>query len=292
VPVAERRRSAARKLDSLRKKGLDVQPVEIEGRKIARTFWGMAWCSHLESFSDYDNRLPRGRTYVRNGSVCHLAIDPGRVEARVAGSSLYTVRVQIKKLPPAKWRAIKQRSAGKIGSLLELLQGKLSDEVMRIVSDPQDGLFPLPAEIMFGCNCPDWADMCKHIAAVMYGIGARLDTSPELLFKLRGVDHEQLIAVGARAAVPAAAGSARSKRLAAGELSEVFGIELASDDQSSPKSDAAPVRKRASKARSKQTRQPAQPAASRKQRSSSQSPRARTTNARPKPKTVKAKKKK
>jgi uncharacterized Zn finger protein len=244
VSVAERRRRATKKLASLRKKGMDVQPVEIDGRKIARTFWGEAWCDHLESFSDYDNRLPRGRTYVRNGSVCHLAIARGEVDARVAGTSLYNVRVDIKRLPIAKWRSIKQRSVGKIGSLLELLKGKLSDEVMRIVTDQSEGLFPLPKEISFRCDCPDWAGMCKHIAAVMYGIGARLDVSPELLFTLRGVDHEELIAVDAEAAVSAATTSGKSKQLAVSDLSDVFGIDLASGDEMKTTTDAPPTTKR------------------------------------------------
>jgi len=240
VSVAERRRRAAKKMASLRKKGVEVQPVEIEGRKIAKTFWGQAWCDHIESFSDYANRLPRGRTYIRNGSVCHLKIAQGDVDARIAGSALYTVQVQIRQLPTAKWRAIKQRSTGKIGSLLELLQGKLSDEVMQIVTDRAKGLFPLPKEISYHCDCPDWAGMCKHIAAVMYGIGARLDVCPELLFTLRGVDQEELIAVDAEAAVTAATKSGKSKRLAASDLPDVFGIELESGDEPHTSS-AAPV---------------------------------------------------
>lgn len=230
VSVAERRRRGAKKLDSLRKRGLDVQPIEIEGRKIAKTFWGAAWCEHMESFSDYANRLPRGRTYVRNGSVCHLSIAQGAVKAHVAGSDFYTIKVQIEKLSAAKWGAIKRRSAGKIGSLLELLQGKLSEQVMQIVTDRQEGLFPLSNEITFRCDCPDWAGMCKHVAAVMYGIGARLDASPDLLFTLRGVDHDELIAVDAEAAVAATTTSGKSKQLAASDLSDVFGIELDSGD--------------------------------------------------------------
>ena len=243
VSVAERRRRAARKMASLRNEGVDVQPVEIDGRKIAKTFWSEAWCDHLESFSDYSNRLPRGGTYVRNGSVCHLVIRKGNVEARVAGSELYTVDVQITELPAAKWRAIKRRSAGKIGSLLELLHGKLSDEVMRIVTDRNKGLFPLPKEISFCCDCPDWAGMCKHIAAVMYGVAARLDVSPDLLFTLRGVDHEELIAVDAEAAVSAATSSGKSKQFAVSELSDVFGIDLDSGMQTNSRTETSPAAK-------------------------------------------------
>jgi len=244
VSVAKRRRNAAKKMNSLRKKGMDVQPVEIEGRKIATTFWGEAWCKHIESFSDYDNRLPRGRTYVRNGSVYHLQIAKGEVEARVVGSELYTVQIQINELTAAKWRAIKQRSSGMIGSLLELLQGKLSDQVMRIVTDQTEGLFPLSKEISFRCDCPDWADMCKHVAAVMYGIGARLDTNPDVLFTLRGVNQQELIAVDAEAAVSAATTPGKSKQLVASDLSDVFGIELDSGHQTVTMTEVPPATER------------------------------------------------
>ncbi len=230
VSVATRRRQALKKMESLRKKGVDIQPVEIEGRKIAKTFWGEAWCDHIESFHDYENRLPRGRTYVRNGSVCHLAIAPGKVEAKVSGSELYTVTVQIKKLAAEKWTGVKRRCAGRIGSLIELLQGRLSGKVMEVVTDRQDGLFPLSGEMTFKCSCPDWASMCKHVAATLYGVGARLDHKPELLFHLRGVDHEELIAADAEAAMSEATAGGTSKRLAAESLSDVFGIELAEAD--------------------------------------------------------------
>ena len=234
VPVAERRRRAARKMESLRKKGADIQPVEIEGRKIAKTFWGEAWCNHLESFSDYENRLPRGRTYVRNGSVCHLAITKGKIEAKVSGSTLYNLRIRIKTLPGKKWNAVKRQCSGQIGSLIELLQGNLSDSTMEVVTDRKNGLFPLPGEISLDCNCPDWAVMCKHVAAVLYGVGARLDEKPELLFKLRGVDHEELIAADAEAAVSAATSKGKSKRLDANDLSDVFGIDIAASDGDRP----------------------------------------------------------
>ncbi len=246
VPVWKRRIQAGTKMDSLRKKGVDIQPVVIEGRKIAKTFWGEAWCDHLESFSDYANRLPRGRTYVRNGSVCHLEINQGEILAKVAGSELYNLRIQIKTLPTAKWNAIKGRCAGQVGSLLELLQGRLSDHVMQVVTDRNDGLFPSPGEISLKCDCPDWAVMCKHVAAVLYGVGARLDRQPELLFKLRGVDHEELIAADAEAAVSAATSRGTSKRLSGGELSDVFGIDLDASDAAV--STSTPAKKRSRKA--------------------------------------------
>ena len=226
VSVAQRKQQAAKKMDALRTKGVDIQPVTINGRKIASSFWGEAWCKHLESFSDFENRLPRGRTYVRNGSVCHMAVAEGEIEAKVSGSALYNIKVSITTLPDEKWTAIKGRCSGQIGSLLELLQGKLSDDIMKVVTDRDEGLFPLPGEMSFQCSCPDWARMCKHVAAVLYGIGARLDAKPELLFTLRGVNHEELIEADAEKAVAAATSHGKSKRLAADEIGAVFGIEI------------------------------------------------------------------
>jgi uncharacterized Zn finger protein/DNA-binding XRE family transcriptional regulator len=228
VPVAVRRARALKKMEKLRKKGLDITPVEIEGRKMVRTFWGQAWCDHLESFSDYENRLPRGRTYVRNGSVCHLDIAKGEVNAMVSGSRLYTVKVAVKTLPREKWKDVKNRCAGQIGSLLELLQGRLSKNVMSVVTDRNKGLFPLPGEISLHCSCPDWAVMCKHVAAVLYGVGARLDEKPELLFLLRGVDYEELISADV-GVVTAAASKGGRKRIADDALADVFGIEMSED---------------------------------------------------------------
>lgn len=235
VPVHVRRNRAQRELAAMRKQGMNPEPVEIAGRVIARTFWGASWCRHLEGFSDYSNRLPRGRTYVRNGSVCHLDIQKGVVSALVSGSSLYTVRIGFKKLPLKKWSQVKGRCAGEIGSLLELLAGKLSENVMGVITDRHEGLYPLPGEIEMSCSCPDWATMCKHVAAVLYGVGARLDEKPELLFLLRGVDQEELVTAGVgRIGEGDGAGkhtsqrtaSGRGKRLSPDRLADVFGVEI------------------------------------------------------------------
>ena len=228
VPVAVRRAKALKKMAKLRKAGENIQPIEpFKTRMIAKSFWGKSWCKHLESFSDYANRLPRGRTYIRNGSVCHLEIGNEEAKAIVSGSEMYKLSIYIEPLDPKKWEIIKDRCKGKIGSLIELLQGKISDEVMEIVTDSKNGLFPHPKEIRFNCNCPDWAEMCKHVAAAMYGIGVRLDTEPELLFKLRGVNHEELIQIDT--AVGQITGSKRSRRrrtLQTEDLENVFGVEL------------------------------------------------------------------
>jgi len=225
VPVAQRRAKAAKEMKKLNKKGLKMEPIEIEGRKIARTFWGKAWCNHLEKFSDYENRLPRGRTYVRNGSVCHLTISKGKIEAIVSGSELYRIDINITSLPANKWKNIQKQCVGQIGSMLELLQGRFSDNVMEIVADQESGLFPKPSEIKLACDCPDWAGMCKHIAAVLYSVGARLDHQPELLFLLRNVDHETLITAELDIQ-SVTSGKGKRRRLAATDLSDLFGVDV------------------------------------------------------------------
>jgi uncharacterized Zn finger protein len=222
--------------------------VQIEGRAITSTFWGQAWCRNLESYSDFSNRLPRGRTYVRNGSVIDLKIEKGRIQALVSGSELYEIRIDITPLSKSSWLAIKEQCAGQIGSLVELLQGKLSKGVMELVTDREQGLFPKPKEIQMRCSCPDYAGMCKHLAAVMYGIGNRLDSSPELLFLLRARDHTELIEQAIPAALPKAK---RGPTIAAEELGAIFDIEI--DDAPIANATAAIRKKAASKKLAKQT---------------------------------------
>jgi uncharacterized Zn finger protein len=225
VPVARRRANAAKEMKKLIKKGVKIEPIEVKGRKIATTFWGQAWCDHLEKFSDYENRLPRGRTYTRNGSVCHLTISKGKIEAFVSGSRLYKVHIDITPLSANKWKKVYTQCTGQIGSMLELLQGRFSDNVMEIVTDQNKGLFPKPGEIKLACDCPDWAGMCKHIAAVLYGVGARLDHRPELIFLLRNVDHQELISAELDIKT-ATATTGKRRRLAGADLSGVFGVEM------------------------------------------------------------------
>ena len=193
VPVAERRRKAEREMEKLRKKGAVISPVKIDGRKIAKTFWGKAWCDNLESYRDYENRLPRGRTYVRNGSVVDLQIAPREVTAMVSGSRTLQVKVSIGDVAKTRWKKLCTDCSGGIDSLVELLQGRFSKGVMERICRQDTGLFPRPSEIRFTCSCPDYASMCKHVAAVLYGVGARLDESPELLFRLRAVEATELL---------------------------------------------------------------------------------------------------
>jgi uncharacterized Zn finger protein len=226
VPVAVRRHNAAREIARLKKRGEPIAPVVIQGRTIAASFWGKAWCDNLEAYSDYANRLPRGRTYVRNGSVMDLQLGAGRVAALVSGSELYRVSVTIEPLARPRWRAIVRDCAGKIDSLVELLQGRLSRAVMEVLVRPRVGLFPEPREMAFQCSCPDWAGMCKHVAATLYGVGTRLDNEPALFFRLRRVDQMELLTAAGDGAALARRPAGTGKRVAASALADIFGIEL------------------------------------------------------------------
>lgn len=225
VPVRERKKQAAKKVTELRKQGKAVFPVEVKGREIALTFWGKAWCQHLEKYSDCSSRLERGRTYVRNGSVIDLQLVQGQLRALVSGSSIYKVEVDIAPLTQSQWTALIKKCMGQIHSVVELLQGQLSRGVMECVTQKKNGLFPSLKQISMRCSCPDDVTLCKHVAATLYGIGARLDSQPELLFELRKVNHSELITAAVSSSIRTK--KPRSKKIFKSKnLSTLFGIEI------------------------------------------------------------------
>src|SRR5262249_47877093 len=244
VSVAERRRRAEAKIAALRKKGRSLAPVKIEGRKIAATFWGQSWCTNLERYSDYASRLPRGRSYVRNGLVIDLQIAKGKVKAVVSGSELYDVEITITPVTAKRWKSICRECSGTIDSLVELLQGRLAKGGMDRVCREGDGLFPQPSEIKLSCSCPDWADMCKHVAGALYGIGARLDNEPRLLFALRGVDESELVAGADQVGSRLKSAPRSAKVLADDDVAALFGLEMTESVGSTSAAPAAarPVR--------------------------------------------------
>jgi uncharacterized Zn finger protein len=223
ISVEERRKKSAAKVASMKKAGKKVNPIEVSGRKMTRTFWGQAWCKHLESYSDLANRLPRGRAYVRNGSVIDLQIKPYEVKALVSGSQVYKVQIKIDELCLNRWKSIKNLCAGEITSLVDLLKGSLSESVMKVVTQPDKGLFPHPDEIHLSCSCPDWAVMCKHVVAVLYGVGVRFDEDAHLLFQLRGVDPNELLDV--TFSEPKVA----TEQWSSSQLEDVFGVDFGSN---------------------------------------------------------------
>lgn len=226
----------------LKKSKRTAEPVVITHRKrqFTTTFWGKAWADNLDRYAALANRLPRGRTYLRNGSVLDLAISRGQIHAYVAGSELYRVTIGIAPIAKTRWRRVVAGCTGRIGSLVGLLRGELSDDVLAVLTHAKEGLFPEPREMTLDCSCPDWAEVCKHVAAVLYGVGIRLDTSPELFFLLRQVDQAELLSSATAGAVSRARPAA-GKRIAADRLSAVFGIEL-DDTRPARRASARPQR--------------------------------------------------
>ncbi len=250
VPVATRMANAAKHAQKLAKKeGRELEPVKITGRNMATTYWGQAWCDNLEAYSDYANRLPRGRTYARNGSVIDLQIKQGKIEAIVSGSQIYTISITIETLAKPLWNRLKAECSESIASLIDLLQGRFDEGVMKRLAHPTEGLFPRPKEIKMRCSCPDSAGLCKHLAAVLYGVGNRLDNSPELLFTLRNVDHLELVSQAvAEGNLDRTLEAGGDSSLAGSDLGEMFGIDI-------EQSEVAP--KKAARAKKTATAKPA-----------------------------------
>jgi uncharacterized Zn finger protein len=251
VSVAEKKAKAERKLKQLKKKNPDMQPVSIQGKALATTWWGKAWNKNLERYADYSNRIGRGRSYVRYSAVLDLKIKPGSAEALVNGSASkpYKVSIDIKPMPPKNWAAMKQNCKGKMGNLKQLLAGKFPKGLESLFMQENDGLFPVPREIKFHCSCPDSAYMCKHIAAALYGIGARLDEDPNLFFILRKVNINDLVAETVKESRKELLSKATNKtaRVISDDagLSDLFGIDLGIDmgDDKQKKSIAEPQTK-------------------------------------------------
>jgi uncharacterized Zn finger protein len=251
VSVAQKKVKAKKTLEKLRQKNAHLKPVLVKGNKIAGTWWGIAWIKNLEQYADYSNRLGRGRSYVRNGAVLDLQIEEGKISALVQGSgrSPYKVDITIKALSRTLWKEIVSSCEGTLGSLTELLEGKFPKDLGELFTIKGKGLFPAPREISFSCSCPDWASMCKHVAAVLYGVGARLDEEPGLFFVLRTVRVDDLVsrAVASRSEkLLENTGVSSPRVMDDADLSALFGIHLGVVDDTekkkrkSPKAQGAP----------------------------------------------------
>ncbi|MCP4150626.1 MAG: hypothetical protein GY757_22965 [bacterium] len=231
VSAAEKKAKAEKKLAQLKKKNPHIKPVILEGTAIAASWWGKSWNRNLEGYADFSNRISRGRSYVRSGAVLDLQIKPGSVQALVQGTRAkpYSVKVEIAPIPKPDWEFLKKESGGKLDSLQELLAGKFPKALGELFTAPGKGLFPSPKEIDFSCSCPDYAFMCKHVAAALYGIGARLDDEPELFFTLRNVEIKDLVSQalqGKSRELLARAEKKTSRVIADADLSAMFGIQL------------------------------------------------------------------
>lgn len=226
----ELQRRAKASQEAADERGHLLEPVIIEGRNIATSWWGKAWCANLESYADYDTRLPRGKRYVKTGTVIDLKINEGNIQAKVQGNRKipYTVKIYISTLNAKKCQPIIDRCSNKPETLDSLLKGDFPEE-MKDLFLSKDGLFPSPNEISISCSCPDWAVLCKHAAAVLYGIGNRFDKDPMLFFTLRGIDVNRFIDVSLSNHVDNLLKNADkigSHRLESEELDELFGFQI------------------------------------------------------------------
>lgn len=251
ISVAERRKRAVKQAAKMAKKGTPMDPVTLQGRTIATSWWGAHWNENLERYADFAYRLERGRSYVRNGMVLDLRIAAGQVTAMVAGSrpNPYSIKVTIAPLGKAAWKALVGKASGQIQSVSKLLEGEFPADLKEVFFAQNGGLFPTPKEIKFECSCPDWASMCKHVAATLYGVGARLDRQPAMFFELRGVKLDDLVGKAAdeaaksllaKAAAPKPAATKGRRMLDAAalptDIGAVFGIAM----DKAPESVAAP----------------------------------------------------
>lgn len=194
--VSKLKKNAGESKKKEKAKGKVLEPITVSGREVVKSWWGKAWCDNLEQYADYDSRLSRGKRYIRSGAVIDLKIQKGKILARVQGrrKAPYKVEIRISPLSEERCQKIINRCSTKIENLESLLKGDFPKELKELFMDT-DGLFPAPCEIGFSCSCPDWALMCKHVAAALYGVGVRLDENPLLFFQLRGIDVERFIDV-------------------------------------------------------------------------------------------------
>jgi uncharacterized Zn finger protein len=244
VPVATRRAKAEKALQQLRKKQPGITPVIISGNALATTWWGKSWNSNLERYADYRNRIGRGRSCVRHRAVLDLQLTPGRVTALVQGSEAqpYRVAITVDTLSAHHWATIRTACAGCFDSLSALLAGTFPQALKDLFFAKGAGLFPSPRDIHFDCSCPDWASMCKHVAAALYGVGARFDEDPSLFFRLRGITMDELITQTVADTTQTLLRKAERQSanvLDEVDLGDVFGIQL--DDLHTPRPDLPPV---------------------------------------------------
>ena len=227
VPVARKKEKAVKEIEKLRKKDADLSPVIIEGRKITKTWWGNAWCKNLECYADFSNRIGRGSAYIKNGFVVDLKIYEGLVTGKVMGTRLYKIEIKIDLLDMTRKKKIIAAVGRRIDSVSDLIDGKFPKDFGELFLTQEKGLFPAPNEIHMSCSCPDWADMCKHVAAVLYGVGARLDQDPLLFFKLRGVDVNAFIKASIDEKLNSLmknAGKKTKRVIESADISEIFGV--------------------------------------------------------------------
>ncbi len=171
--------------------------AQTQRGQFGKTWWASRWIAALERLVD-SARLARGKSYARGGQVLNLDIQPGRVEARVQGSrpSPYKVRIEIQPLSEGDWERVADAMAEQALFAAKLLAGEMPPNIEEAFAAAKVSLFPASRkDLTTDCSCPDWANPCKHIAAVYYLLGEQFDADPFLLFRLRGKGKDELMAM-------------------------------------------------------------------------------------------------
>lgn len=218
LKAAELAKLARERAAVLAAEGAELHPVAGQGRALAKHFWGSAWMKQLALCESGGLNLAPGRTLLRHGCVLDVATEQGNIRALVSAEELYEVHLRLRPLEDERIALLAESCRGHIDSLVSLLEGKLDAAVLERLCDPEIGLLPEPADWQMRCTCPDWSEPCPHAAAAIYAVGCLLDADPALLFTLRGVAAEALLAPTAEP--PAAA------ELDTASLSSLFGIEI------------------------------------------------------------------
>ncbi len=226
---AEKRRRIGEKLERLRKTDPNIAPLTIEGNTLAKSWWGKAWGKNLESYADYKSRLSRGKNYVKQGAILDLKIEEGKVNSKISGSGskIYDCEIHIERLSDERLKKILEHCQNKISTLDALLTGDFSEELLELFQDKSYGLFPSPDEISFRCDCPDVANICKHVAATLYAIGTKFDDDPMFFFELRQIESENLIQKSVEKKLENMlehVGKKTSRTMDASKISDVFGL--------------------------------------------------------------------
>jgi uncharacterized Zn finger protein len=182
-------------------------PWRAKGRRpFGETWWAKAWIEALEHRARLDsNRLPRGRTYARTGAVGEMRLSPGQITAPVQGSRAtpYRVTIVISQFSAAEWERVLESLAAEIGHVAALVDGELPPSIADDVRSVGLDLLPGPGDLNCHCSCPDWAEPCKHAAAVCYLVADSLDTDPFGILLLRGRSRKEILqALRARRSAP------------------------------------------------------------------------------------------
>ena len=226
--------------------------IKLHSKSISNTWWGQEWCKTINVYADYENRLSRGKTYLRQERVQDLTIEDNTITAKVKGkwSDYYNVTIKIRELPRSKSNIIIK----KISELGSILKGSIPEDCRFLFSIGELGLFPTKDDLIYTCDCPDscggliygsnWnsakeicevdpnnAMLCKHVAAVLYSVGSILDKEPLIIFQLRGINvtkyiSEEIVAQTNNLLVGLYQRKEEERVIDKSLISDVFGIDF------------------------------------------------------------------